>query len=89
MVITQRQEEVLSYIVGLAPIGQPFQVKHRWLATDFVRMNHSNFNQLIKVLVRIGAVKVVQTGIGATPSTLTVLKRPEDFEVLETWGRVA
>jgi len=83
MKMTERQAEVLSYILGLAPMGEPVQVKHKWLATDFHRMDHSNFGALVKAIIKRGAVEVVTTGIGATPSTLRVLKRPEAFEIID------
>jgi len=83
--ISERQEEVLSYLCGLAPLGETFQVKHRWLATDFGRMHHSNFYQLVKKLVKKGAVEIIAKGIGSSPSFLRVLKRPEAFTVSSGW----
>lgn len=78
--ISPRQEEVLSYLCGLAPVGEPIQVRNKWLVTDFANMHHTNFCIVVRRLVRKGAVEVLVKGTGSTPSVLRVVKRPEAFE---------
>jgi len=86
-ILTERQEEILSYLCGLAPIGEPIQVKHKWLETDFPGLDHSSFAQFIRRLLKRGAVEISIKGTGATPSVLRVLKRPEEFEIISAGGR--
>jgi len=78
--ISPRQEEVLSYLCGLAPIGEPVQVISKWLHVDLPRMDQKNFCQFVRKLIRKGAIEVAVHGAGATPSVLRVLKRPEAFK---------
>jgi hypothetical protein len=87
VILTERQEEILSYLVGLAPIGEPIQVPHKWLETDFPGLDHSSFAQFIRRLLKRGAVEMSIKGTGATPSVLRVLKRPEEFEIISAGGR--
>lgn len=86
-VMTERQEEILSYLCGMAPIGEPIQIKHKWLETDFRGLDHSSFAQFIRRLVKHGAVEIAINGTGATPSVLRVLKRPEEFTIISAGGR--
>lgn len=77
-VITEKQEEMLSYLVGMAPVGQPFQVRHKWITQDFNWMDHSNFCQTVRRLMAEGCVERLTAGSACEPSWYRVLKRPED-----------
>lgn len=76
-IITHRQEEMLSYMTGLAPVGSPLQIRHKWIAQDFNWMDHSLFAQIVKSLIRLGCVELVKTGRSYEPSWHRVLLRPE------------
>lgn len=80
MIITERQAEVLSYLVGLAPVGQPISVNHKTIKAD-LGMEHGLFYCFVRRLKNKAAVETVIPGRGATPCTMRVLKRPEAFEV--------
>jgi len=87
--ITEGQEEILSYLCGLAPIGTPLQVPHKWIVADLDSLDHSSFCKFVLQLVKRGAVEIVARGMGATPSVLRVLQRPEAFAVVKVWRRSA
>lgn len=81
-IITPKQEEMLSYLTGLAPVGTPFQVRHKWIDQDFDRMDHSLFCQTVRRLIKAGCVERVATGCACDPSWYRVLVRPEHCAVV-------
>lgn len=51
--ITKRQAEVLSYLQGLAPVGESLEVPYSWLITDLGFRNRSAVcNMLFQLLDR-------------------------------------
>jgi len=76
--ISPKKEVVLSYLVGLAPLGTPFVVPH--FAERDLQLSRLNLAQFIRRLCNLGAVEQAYLRKGASPQTIRVLKRPEDFE---------
>lgn len=81
MLITRRQEVVLSYLTGLAPIGSPFVYRVRDASADLC-MDRRYIHQDLRRLTDVKAVEVVEAGRPYFPSTVRVLKRPEQMEVV-------
>jgi hypothetical protein len=84
MIITERQEEVLSWLCGMAPIGETFAYERQHAAVDLGMNNPSVFNHAVNRLADVGAVAVESRGLHGIPSRMTVLKRPEDFSFFST-----
>lgn len=76
-ILTERQEEILSYMTGLAPVGQPFQVRHKWLLQDFNWMDHSAFHKCVRTMIDLGCVECVAIGRQGDPNWYRVMIRPE------------
>lgn len=81
-VITTRQEEILSWLVGMAPLGRTFAYERRHAAADLGISNPSIFNHDLHRLADVGAVRVESKGLHGIPSQICVMKRPEDFTVI-------
>lgn len=81
MVITRRQEVVLSYLTGLAPVGSPVTYQTRDAVTD-LHLDRRYIHQDVRRLADVKAVEVVEAGRPYFPSTVRVLKRPEQMEVV-------
>lgn len=76
--ISPKKEIVLSYLVGLAPLGQPFRIE-KFVQKD-LQIERNNLAQFVRRLAELGAIEQVDLRRGATGQTIRVLKRPEDFE---------
>ena len=76
--ISPKKEIVLSYLVGLAPLGQPFVVEN-FVQKD-LQISRLNLAQFIRRLAEMGAIAQATLRKGSSPQTIRVLKRPEDFE---------
>lgn len=85
MVITERQEMILSYLVGLAPIGQAFGCERRHAVSDLGINAPGVFNHAVNRLVDVGAVFIERRGIRGVPTQMRVMKRPEAFAVVTGW----
>ena len=81
--LTERQAEVLSYLTGLAPVGNPFRVSDKVQAQDMGHIDRGYFRAIIRKLEGKEVVERVQQGTGATAALLHVLKRPEAYTVRE------
>ena len=81
-VITERQEFVLSYLVGLGPVGTEVCCTNRQIEDD-LGMSHWNFLKFMRKLIWKGAVKVSQPGRACNPTWYVVLRRPEEFTPVE------
>jgi hypothetical protein len=88
MVITERQEEILSWLVGMSPIGELFHYERRHACADLNISNPSVFNHDLNRLVDVGAVALESRGLHGIPSQMRVFKRPEDFTVVAIPKRV-
>lgn len=87
MVITERQEQILSWLVGMAPLGQTFAYERRHAAADLGISNPSVFNHDLNRLSDVGAVRIESKGLHGIPSQICVMKRPEDFMVVPIFNR--
>jgi hypothetical protein len=72
-----RQEELLSYFQGLAPVGETFEVPRAWIAADLGFNTRAAICNLIADLIASGAVRRIAVGTRASSGVLTVLKRVE------------
>ena len=81
MLITRRQEVVLSYLTGLAPVGSPVVYRTREASED-LSMDRRYIHQDVRRLADVKALDVVEVGRPYFPSTVRVLKRPEQMEVM-------
>jgi len=72
---------VLSYLVGLAPLGTPFVVEN-FVQKD-LQISRINLAQFIRRLAKMGAIAQATLRKGSSPQTIRVLKRPEDFEFFD------
>ncbi|TIV83804.1 MAG: hypothetical protein E5V64_06465 [Mesorhizobium sp.] len=72
-----RQEELLSYFQGLAPVGQPVEVPLAWIAQDLGFNTRQAIRNLIADLISHRAIHKVAVGALASSGVLVVLKRVE------------
>jgi hypothetical protein len=78
--IPDKAEILLSYLVGMAPLGTPFAPRTTWLTTD-LNCNRWNLYTRLNQLIRLGAVERLSAGSHRTFGVLVVRKRPEAFYV--------
>lgn len=71
MPITPRAEELLSYMTGLAPVGEPFALSRKTVCADLGFRSHSNLSNRLRELKTIRAVREVDVGLWI------VQRRPE------------
>jgi hypothetical protein len=83
--LTEREEELLSYLVGLAPVGQEVQCRRIHVLADLEITHPAYFSRDIKSLVIAKAIKVLGGGASYQPLALIVLQRPEAFKVARTY----
>jgi hypothetical protein len=72
-----RQEELLSYFQGLAPVGETIEVPLAWIAQDLGFNTRSAVRNLMADLISKRAIHKVAVGARATSGVLVVLKRVE------------
>ncbi|ESY89045.1 hypothetical protein X739_00690 [Mesorhizobium sp. LNHC220B00] len=68
-----RALELLSYLTGLGPVGQPVPLRRVEVMSD-LRLDHNTYNVCLNHLISGRFVRRVTT------RTLTVLRRPEEFK---------
>lgn len=81
MIITQRQEMLLSYLTGLPPMGEPISCTGKMAEHDLGYRARQYYHDDFKRLLDIEAVSIIESRLGSRPCTMRVLKRPEAFEV--------
>lgn len=69
---TPRIEEVLSYLCGMAPVGEMFALNRRLVAKE-LGIDHTYISYALSVLLQHGAVKKEELDL------LRVVKRPEQL----------
>ncbi len=74
--LTARQEEALSYLIGLAPVGESFEVHIDTICADLGFKARFTWYQRLNPLVHAGYVRKVACGVGGTCGVLMVLRRP-------------
>lgn len=88
--LTERQEELLSYLVGLAPIGREFHCQRKDALKDLGWRHPTYFSKDIKSLAIAKAIRIIEGGIENRnrQMLLVVLKRPEQFTVVSAPKRL-
>ncbi|TPL40665.1 hypothetical protein [Mesorhizobium sp. B2-4-6] len=69
----RRAEELLSYLTGLAPVGEPVVIRRDVAMADLRIGNANTYYQCLRHLVDGRFVRRVNTGV------VVVLRRPEEF----------
>jgi hypothetical protein len=77
MKMHQPEEVMLSYLCGLAPVGETFEIDRKTLMEDLGLAHSVYYYRLIGRLIRLGAVKRISCGASRRTGVLIVLKRPE------------
>jgi len=88
-VITERQEELLSYLTGLAPVGIEFFCRRSDAVKDLGLRLPDYFSKDIRSLSIAKAIRLIAGGVENRnkPVLLVVLKRPEQFKVVSAPNR--
>lgn len=76
-VLGPRQEELLSYLQGLAPVGQPFEFRRGQVAGDLGFNADGVLYEALRKLVARGFVERLGAGQSAARGRLRVLRRLE------------
>ena len=74
-----RQEELLSYFQGLAPVGEMFEVPCAWIAADLGFNTRTAICNRIADLISQGMVRRIAVGACASTGLLMVIRRLEDM----------
>lgn len=74
-----RQAELLSYLTGLAPVGDTIEVPLAWIVKDLGFNTRSAIRNLIADLISHRAIRRIAVGARASSGVLVVLKRVEHF----------
>lgn len=77
MGIHQPEEILLSYLCGLAPVGQTFEIQRKLLMADLGLKHAAYYYRLLNRLFELKAVQRVSCGASQGTGVLVVLKRPE------------
>lgn len=72
-----RQEELLSYMQGLAPVGEPIEVPIRHVMADLQFRCRATFYQRLNQLIQHRLVRRIACGCNQTTGVLVVLRRLE------------
>ena len=72
--LAARTEELLSYLIGLGPVGQEIEFQRNHVRQD-LRM--SNFYKHLNILIAAGYVRRLYCGYRGTSGLLVVLRRYE------------
>ncbi len=70
-----RQEELLSYLIGLAPVGSTIEVNRKQLLQDLGFSEPKSFYSALNKLIGGKYVKRISPGNAGTTGILVVLKR--------------
>lgn len=74
-----RTEEFLSYLAGLAPIGQTFELCQKDMCADMGWQRKQTFYFHLNRLLALRAVRRVACGNRGSGGVLQVLRRPEEI----------
>lgn len=74
-----RQEELLSYLTGLAPVGETIETPIRHVMEDLSFGCRFTFYQRLNALIRNGCVRRIACGARQTTGVLVVLRRLEEM----------
>lgn len=72
-----RQEELLSYLTGMAPVGEPFRFAPKHIMKDLGFNNRETTYRLLWRLCDQGCVERVDYGDARWPGRVRVLRRLE------------
>lgn len=75
---------ILSYMVGLKPFGEVVHVRSKWLLEDMEDIDRRQFRNALLKLRSLGAIERLSKGNKRDPSEWRVLKRPEEFEIIDS-----
>lgn len=75
--IGPRQEELLSYLTGLAPVGEPIEVPLRHVMEDLRFTCKFTYYQRLNKLIQHRLVRRIACGCNQTTGVLVVLRRLE------------
>lgn len=81
--ISITEELILSYLVGLAPLGTEFQLNHSQCLEDCELKYGAYLSRGLRSLDIAGAIKIISRGFHGNGAIVKVLKRPEDFTVID------
>lgn len=76
--ISERQEEVLSYFTGLAPLGSHVHYRVPDAVSD-LNIDRRSLQKDVYRLASLGALEIVEVGVPSRPSVLLVRMRPEEL----------
>lgn len=77
MTNTERLEEVLSYLIGLAPVGQLFEIPRAYAMAD-LGICEWTFYVYLRELINQRYVKRFSCGASGSTGVLVVLRRMEN-----------
>lgn len=77
--LTPSSEVVLSYLTGLAPVGEPFEPKLTMLMADLGYRQKVSIYKCLGELIRKDCVRKIAGGSGGTVGVLVVEKRLENL----------
>ena len=77
MTIGPRQEELLSYLTGLAPVGETIEVPIKHVMADLNFGCRFTFYQRLNKLIQHRFVRRIACGCNQTTGVLVVLRRLE------------
>lgn len=77
MKLGDAQEVVLSYLTGLAPVGEPFEVRLRDAMADLGYRSKYGWYCILNKLIAKRLVRRIACGAGGSTGVLVVLKRLE------------
>lgn len=76
-VLGPRQEELLSYLQGLAPVGRPFEFRRGEAARDLHLKTDGVLYEALRKLIAKGFVERLRAGQSGVKGKLRVLRRLE------------
>jgi len=82
--LSMREEVLLSYLVGLAPIGEEIHLKCSQVVQDLELRNRYYVSVDLRSLHLAKAIRIIEPGVSTKRTVLVVLKRPEAFNVAGT-----
>lgn len=85
-------EETLSYLTGLAPVGEPFEVPLAWVMADLGLRSKANWYSRLNGLIADQRVRRMERGLGRSTGILAVVRPIEPGRrpcgtAAETWRR--
>lgn len=83
--LTPKQEVLLSYLMGLAPVGEPVEIDRDTLMSDLEIVNRFSYYQHLHALLVSGFIRRVQRGRQGITGIFVVVRRLEDVQPREGW----